>query len=27
VFRDENMSVELQTPAIHGRDVQYVQNG
>ena len=27
VLRDENMSVELQTPAIHGRDVQYAQNG
>jgi len=27
VLRDENMSVGLQTPAIHGRDVQYAQNG
>jgi phosphoribosyl 1,2-cyclic phosphodiesterase len=27
ILRDENMSLELQTPAIHGRDVQYVQNG
>ena len=27
VLNDVNMSVELQTPAIRGRDVQYVQNG
>ena len=27
ILRDENMSVQLQTPTIHGRDVQYAQNG
>jgi len=27
VLHDENMSVQLQTPAIRGRDVQYAQNG
>lgn len=27
VLREENMSVQLQTPAIHGREVKYAQNG
>ena len=27
VLRDEKMSVQLQSPAINGRDVQYAQNG
>ena len=27
VLRDEKMSVQLQSPANHGRDVQYAQNG
>ena len=27
ILRDENMSVGLQTPATHERDVQYAQNG
>ncbi len=27
VLREENMSVQLQSPAINGRDVQYAQNG
>jgi phosphoribosyl 1,2-cyclic phosphodiesterase len=27
VLRDESMSVQLQTPATHARDVQYAQNG
>ena len=27
VLRDENISVQLQASAIHGRDVKYVQNG
>jgi len=27
VLCDEKMSVQLQSPAIHGRDVQYAQNG
>jgi len=26
-LRNESMSVQLQTPAMHGRDVQYAQNG
>jgi phosphoribosyl 1,2-cyclic phosphodiesterase len=27
VLRDENVSVQLQSPALNGRDVQYAQNG
>jgi ribonuclease BN (tRNA processing enzyme) len=27
VLRDESMSVQLQTPSIHGREVKYAQNG
>lgn len=27
MLREDNVSVQLQTPAIHGRDVQYAQNG